>query len=113
MKPLTEIRQEITDIFIAARHPLNKPFQKAKYLKRAKFLSACETYLQTGATNEFITSEYKRITRLITVIATRFDAWRKQAFMPDKTEKQVRSFYNKENQVPKLKKQLKTLIYLK
>lgn len=113
MKPLNEIEQDVADLLASATLPDIKPLVLAKILKRLKFLETCVTYLESGATDEFITLEYIRVGRILNVITKRYDVWRKQAFMPDKTEKQIIAFYNQENQVPKLKQQLKALTYLK
>jgi hypothetical protein len=90
-----------------------KKGQKSKMLARVKLFNLAIEYLKSDCTEDFISSEVKRLTNRKTKIMNEYDFWAKtprpQQF---KNEKDKLKFYQKELGIPKINSQIKTLRFI-
>lgn len=114
MLTLKEIKSEL-NILMLTNPSDHKETELNKIKKRIQFLKLCEKYLESNPSPEFVSQEHKRILKIINTVADRFSTWAQNnpQAAAGKDYRAQKSFYEKENGVPKLRKQLKTLAFIK
>lgn len=112
MKTLKQVQKEI-DYLLKKDYSVyedDKQWkEKQKTRKRVAFLNQCKKYLQSEPKPEFVSQEVLRVEKLINAVLDRFSE-------PEKaTRKDVavlKKKHESEYEIPKYRKQLKTLYFL-
>jgi hypothetical protein len=78
--------------------------------KQLEFLRGIKIYLESNPTKEFVGSEHKRVSGWIATVKERWIE--RNAKHENKLSNEVRDEFYKEHDLPKFKKQLKTLTYI-
>jgi len=100
---ISSLRQQMKEDGIKATH--------AKRLaKRVVLLTNISHYLETFPSEEFIKSEIGRISKRIELIHEQFEEWTPSQYF--EKEKEKYNAYMKECGVPKLRLQLKALLFI-
>jgi hypothetical protein len=85
-----------------------KPLRN-KALKEIKLYSELLMYLETQPREDFVISEIKRLKRIIESKNSQFSNWNEKVCPEDVPVKKRRALFNKENEIPKYRAQLKNL----
>jgi len=108
MRSLLDVNTEILTLTeeITTGTPL-KPAQVSRRKNRIEYLRTIKAYLETGPTLTYIDLEIDRLENRITLLSNSFD--RSQYKDPKEAFKK----YEKEMDIPQLRKQLRTLRFIK
>lgn len=80
--------------------------------KKIKFYSEMIKYLETEPKEEFVVSEIKRLKKIINSKNSQYENWSENVCPTDVPLVKKRALFNKENDIPRLKTQLKNLQFL-
>ena len=80
--------------------------------KKIKFYSEMIKYLETEPKEEFVVSEVKRLKKIINSKNSQYENWSENVCPTDVPSVKRRALLNKENDMSKLKTQLKNLQFL-
>lgn len=112
MITINDVNEELKKLYdpnIAYNQNIKKGKQRKEFQKRAVFLKNIKLYLERSPTSSFIKSEIERIENRIELLMNQFFAIH-IAYNPSMSP--LRRKYEKENDIPKLKMQLKTLRFI-
>jgi hypothetical protein len=84
-----------------------KPAKKKAVFNRINFLITCQRYLESKPSEDFLRKEESRLSRRIDLIDKGL-----HAYCQSSVSKSAKRDYEKENGIPTLKEQLKTIKYL-
>ena len=102
MREVGEIREEYWDHKIAPK----------KVSARLEFLFQMIAYLKTAPSENLLLDQKAEIQRLLEVLRKRYPEWLRCMAPNDVAPEKRKALYEKENEIPKLRKQLKTLDFL-
>jgi len=106
MKTIGQIKTEIDNICFN-RKKLNKREEN-----KVKELRQMIRYLETNPEEAFITNEVKRLEREIKIINGRYKEWCDNNYAIVCAVKNPKRYYESENDIPKRRYQLKSLMYI-
>ena len=111
MKTLSEVKNEIEQIEFADFSKLTER-EKNRLSKRIVYLKECRNYLESGPKEDFLKSEKDRLKSQLDGKNNQYNYWLKNIAPKDVDPKNLRSMFNKECGLTKIKKQIKTLEFI-
>ncbi len=106
----SEIKQEIKEVEKElANESGGKPSIINRLKKRLQFLATCKNYIESKPTEEFVKKEVTRLENKINLLTAGFI---KPENIDNKTLAKIKSEYDSEMGIKKLRNQLRTLRYL-
>lgn len=115
MKTLQQVKDRMAEILATDKKHL-KPSAIKRLQNEYDYLNTISAYLDSNPRVEFIEKEKNRLIDLINKIDVNYRNWlsasQSQVGLEGKSRSQLKSYYNKINNVSKLNLQLKTAYYL-
>jgi hypothetical protein len=107
MKNLEEVKKQITDNirFSSQRNISEKEYKRIS--RETGQLRTIEKYLETNPSEEYLKKERARMERILKAKNDQYEYWLKHNKPFEVEPKDARSFFNKENGLNVLKRQLK------